>query len=326
MIIPKVQSPETLSQFRPISLCKFSLKVFTKVMANRLKRILNTIISPDQSAFVPGRMIQDSITIAQEVIHFLQRKRKGNEGFVAIKLDFNKAYNRVEWDFLNALLLKMGFCSRWVNWVMECLTSVKFSVCANGETRARVIPERGLRQGDPLSPCIFLLVKEVLSKLITKEVCEGTLSGLKINRHCPKLSHIFFTDDALLFAELDECRRIKLILDKYGAASGQSINFEKSAVAFSSNMNAMDKQIISDFLNIPIMKGDSKYLGLPSFWGQSKAEAYTFLVEKSLNKMQGWKSKLISQGGKETLIKSVVQTIPTYAMSCFLLPKSICNK
>lgn len=117
-----------------------------------------------------------------------------------------------------------------------------------------------------------------------------------------------------------------MILDKYGAASGQSINFEKSAVAFSSNMNAMDKQIISDFLNIPIMKGDSKYLGLPSFWGQSKAEAYNFLVEKSLNKMQGWKSKLISQGRKETLIKSVVQTIPTYAMPCFLLPKSICNK
>lgn len=328
VLIPKIQIPESLSQYRPISLCNFSLKIITKVMANRLKKILNSFISANQSAFVPGRMIQDSIIVAHEAFHFLGRKKAGRDGFMAIKLDFNKAFDRVEWDFLEALLVKMGFHNKWVNWVMECVSTVKFAVIANGETRANIVPQRGLRQGDPLSPYLFLLVKDVLSNLIQQELNLGQLGGIHINRHCPTLSHIFFADDALLFAkaELGECRKIKRILESYGTASGQVINFAKSGIFFSSNMGAMDKQLICDFMNIDLLRGDAKYLGLPSFWGRSKAEAYTFLVEKSLKKMQGWKLKMLNQAGKETMLKSVVQAIPSYAMACFLLPKKLCNK
>lgn len=199
---------------------------------------------------------------------------------------------------------------------------------ANGEARANVSPQRGLRQGDPLSPYVFLLIKDVLSRLIQKEINNHQLAGMKINRHCPILSHILFADDAILFvrAELKECCVVKNILKQYGEASGQLINFEKSGILFSSNMCATDKQLLCDYLNISPMKGDSKYLGLPSFWGRSKSEAYTFLVEKAFRKMQGWKTKLISLAGKETLIKSEVQGIPTYAMACFLLPKKLCAK
>lgn len=299
-----------------------------KVMANRLKKILNPVISVNQSAFVPGRMIQDSIIVAHEAFHFLSKKKSGRDGFMAIKLDFSKAYDRVEWDFLEALLLKLGFHSKWVNWIMECVSTVKFAICANGESRAKVVPGRGLRQGDPLSPYLFLFVKDVLSKSIEQEVSQGHLGGIRFNRHCPTLSHIFFADDALLFAkaELRECDRIKHILKTYGTASGQVINLEKSGMYFSSNMCATDKQLICDFMGIDLLRGDAKYLGLPSLWGRTKAEAYSFLVEKSLKKMQGWKLRQLNQAGKETMIKSVVQTIPMYAMACFLLPKSICDK
>lgn len=232
VLIPKVHFPESLNQMRPISLCNFCLKVITKVLANRLKKFLKGIISPNQSAFVPDRMIQDSILIAHEAFHFLKRKKKGNEGFMAIKLDFNKAYDRVEWDFLRALMLKMGFANKWVQWIMESVTSVEFTVYANGEARAKVSPQRGLRQGDPLSPYLFLLVKDVLSKLIHREVNGGNLAGLHINRNCPTLSHIFFADDAMLFlkAELKGCRVIMDVLEEYGTASGQMINYEKSGV------------------------------------------------------------------------------------------------
>lgn len=211
---------------------------------------------------------------------------------------------------------------------MKCVSSVDFTVCANGEARAKIRPQRGLRQGDPLSPYLFLLVKDVLSKLIQIEINKGNMTGMRINRNVPILSHIFFADDAILFmkAELNECRVILNVLNTYGKASGQCINYEKSGIFFSANMKDIDKQLCCDFLNINLMKGDSKYLGLPSFWGRSKAEAYTFLVEKAMKKMQGWKHNLISLGGKETLIKSVVQGIPTFAMACFLLPKNLCDK
>lgn len=164
--------------------------------------------------------------------------------------------------------------------------------------------------------------------MITKARQEDSISGIKFNRRCPVLSHVFFADDALLFlkAELSNCNVIKRIIKEYGKASGQSVNFDKSGVAFSSNMMEYDKQLFCDFLQAPLMKLDSKYLGLPSFWGRSKAEAYSFIIEKSLCKMQGWKMKQMSFGGKEIMIKSEVQPICSYAMSCFLLPKKICEK
>lgn len=249
---------------------------------------------------------------------------------MAIKLDFNKAYDRVEWEFLRAVLvkIKMGFNSKWIQWVMESVSSVSFGICVNGEVKAKVKPGRGLRQGDPLSPYLFLLVKEVLSNLLNRVVHVGSLSGFQFNHHCPNLSHIFFANDALLFskAELNECKVVLDILKIYGEASGQAVNLDKSGVFFSSNLNPIDKHLICSFLDIPPLKDDAKYLGLPSLWGRSKADSLSFLVEKTLKKLQGWKQKNMSQGGKEILIKDVAQAIPSYAMACFLFPNKVVDK
>jgi len=118
-LIPKVQNPERLEQFCPISLCNYAYKIISKIMANRLKQWLPDLISMEQSAFVSGRQIQDNILIVQEVLHQLRIRKWKKKFHAMLKVDMKKAYDRVEWDFLKASMLKMGLCDTWVSWVMN---------------------------------------------------------------------------------------------------------------------------------------------------------------------------------------------------------------
>ena len=124
VLIPKVQKPEQVKDLRLISLCNVLYKIISKVLSNRLKQVLLDVISPSQSAFVPGRLISDNMLIAYEMTHYMQKKKKGKEGFAAIKLDMSKAYDRVEWCFLQEMMRRLGFCEEWVQLVMKCVTSV----------------------------------------------------------------------------------------------------------------------------------------------------------------------------------------------------------
>ncbi|XP_073119607.1 uncharacterized protein [Henckelia pumila] len=328
VLIPKKNRPEYPSDLRPISLCNVIYKLVAKVIANRLKGVLNSIISHSQSAFIPGRHITDNVLIAFEIGHYLKRKSQGKRGVAALKLDMSKAFDRVEWPFLKHMLLRLGFHSQWVELVMKCVSSVRYTVVHNGHEVGPIIPQRGLFQGDPLSPYLFLICMEGLSSLLQAESRRGSIHGIQVARNAPKISHLFFADDSYLFfnATSDECANVKRCLRIYEKASGQTVNFDKSSITFSPNLPNEQKHLMCEILGVRYTTDHGHYLGLPSVIGRNKTEIFAFLKEKAWKRMTGWKNKWLSRAGKEILLKSVVQALPTYVMSVFLLPQMLCSE
>jgi hypothetical protein len=327
-LIPKVKNPTFVTDFRPISLCNVIYKIISKVLANRLKIILPQIISPFQSAFIPGRLISDNILAAYETLHTMQTRLRGKKGYMAVKVDMSKAYDRVEWGFLEAAMRKLGFAPHWIKLVMMCVSSVHYEVLVNGIPTGKIIPSRGIRQGDPISPYLFLICAEVLSAMLSRADRMGVLEGVPTSRRGPRINHLFFADDSLLFCRADGSHRNNLsnILHMYERASGQRLNSTKTAIYFSRNTTAEVKQQILDTSGIPSSQRYDKYLGLPALVGKSRIKEFKCIIDKVWKRLQDWKLKLLSQAGREILLKAVVQAIPTYCMSVFLLPKTLCQQ
>ena len=277
-LIPKVKQPDKVTDLRPISLCNVLYKIISKVLANRLKKILPEIISENQSAFVPGRLISDNILIAYELTHSLRKKKKGAEGWAAIKLDTSKAYDRVEWSFLQAMMIKMGFCHEWTQLIMNCLMSVSYRVKVNGDIGESFAPGRGLRQGDPLSPYLFLLCAEGFSALLSEAEGAGRIKGMKVCQRAPSISHLLFADDSLLLvrANRENAEEVQRILTLYEQVSGQTINKAKSAVLFSANTRDADRIALKNILQITNETMNDRYLGLPVHVGSSRGGTLTF--------------------------------------------------
>jgi hypothetical protein len=164
---------EFLKDYRPISLCNVIYKIISKCLVNRLRPLLDDLIAPTQSAFIPGRLITDNALITFECLHAIKHGSKESKDFGAYKLDLTKAYNHVDWGFLEGVLRWLGFQSKWIRWIMECITTVRYSVHFNNVNLEPFCPTRGLRQGDLLSPYLFLFVANGLSKLLQQEVARG---------------------------------------------------------------------------------------------------------------------------------------------------------
>jgi len=194
-LIPKGSSQTSRKDWRPIALCNVLYKLILKVLANRLKVILQKCISDNQSAFVLDRSILDNAMVAIEVNHFMKTKTRGNDQIVALKLDISKAYDRMDWDYLKEVMIKMGFNEKWIQWMVMCVESVDYSVLVNGEHVGPIIPGRGLRQGDPLSPYLFIICAEGLSCLIRDAEERIAILGTSICSGAPPVSHLLFADN-----------------------------------------------------------------------------------------------------------------------------------
>ena len=213
VLIPKIQGPVTIGNYRPISLRKTIYKIISKVIVARLRPHLEYLVSPYQTAFVLGRRGADNVIIVQELIHSIGRA-KGSKGYMAIKIDLEKAYDKIEWSFIREMLVFFNFTTNLIELIMSCVSSVLTSLLFNGSCLDSFCPSRGIRQGDPLSPYLFILCMEFLGHLI-EEKCDAKLWTLvKASRSGPAFSHLFFADELVLFANADQdnCHTIKAML------------------------------------------------------------------------------------------------------------------
>ena len=260
-------------------------------------------------------------------LHNIQNYKLGTHGFMALKLDMSKAYDQVEWYFLEELIRKMGFNERWINHIMGCVKIVSYFVLVNGEPCGMIHPIRGIKRGDLLSPFLFLLCTEGLNEMVKSAERHGDIHGFSLCRRGPKPMHLLFADNSLPFckANMEKCENVLAILNMYEEASRQKVNRSKAFLFFSKSIPSEGKHGIKVALAVPKIMQYERYLVLPSFVGGEKKSNLSYIKERVWRKLQGWEGKLLSQARREVLLNSVIQAIPTYTMGYFKLPLGLCN-
>ncbi|KAL8158478.1 hypothetical protein V2J09_000015 [Rumex salicifolius] len=320
VLIPKMSESRSLTNFRPISLCNVIYKVVTKVLTIRLKTVMSELMGPFQGSFLPGRLITDNI-IAQEVVHTLNRKT-GRRGAMILKLDLEKAYEKLNWNFVEASMRAVGLPANWVDWIGTCIRTLHMQLLWNGKVTRQFTPTRGIRQGDPISPYIFILCIERLSHLIINSVKKGEWRPISLNRGGPRLSHMFFVDDIILFAEasIAHLRIILHILNIICQAKFESKLFVSKNVGqdLKARLQAISGFTVSEELGV--------YLGMPILNQNITKADFRPLLDKFSAKLSGWKMKSLSLAGRITLTKFVLTSLLVYTMATIPIPVSICEQ
>lgn len=203
------------------------------------------------------------------------------------------------------MLEAFGFDSAWVSRVMSLVTSVSYSYQVNDFLSRKLIPNRGLRQGDPLSPYLFIMVFDVLSRLISKAHSNEAFKGIKLAPTAPYLTHLFFADDAIIFSDDNSALIYQLtsILNCFTKASGQMINTTKSGMICGAKVSEALKRNLFTITTFPTLNNPGKYLGIPADWGRAKSQGLSWVKEKVLARMEGLKGSPLNQAGKEVLLK-----------------------
>lgn len=320
-LVPKVKDPITLADYRPISLIGCIYKIVAKTLALRLKGVIGELVDSVQSAYIEGRNILDGPLIMNEICSWARKTKK--KMFV-FKADFEKAFDSVNWGFLDSLMQQMGFGAKWRAWIHGCLSSAKASILVNGSPTGEFQLMRGVRQGDPLSPFLFILAMEGLNVAIKGAVGKRLLKGVNLPNNGPTLSHLFYADDAIFLGDWDRgsAENLARILKCFEVVSGLKVNFQKSRVfgICASPEEVKDWACILGCLtdSLPFI-----YLGVPVGANMKNKKHWKPIIDKFQVKLSSWKSKALSFGGRATLVKAVLGCLPSYYLSLFRAPVGI---
>ncbi|XP_019240695.1 PREDICTED: uncharacterized protein LOC109220693 [Nicotiana attenuata] len=236
ILVPKNNHADEVGDYRPIACCNTIYKITSKMLCNRLKEVLPTIIAENQSAFVEGRSIVQNILICQDLVKLYNRKKSTRK--CLIKIDLKKEYDSVEWGFVEEMLHALDFPSRFIKWTMVCISTTQYSMALNGGIYGCINGRRGLRQGDPISPLLFVICMEYFTRIMQ---WVATLDGFAIHTKCKslKLNHLCFSDDVLMFYKGDYQSVLLMLrgLQTFSNAFGLSKNAGKSNV-YSANIES----------------------------------------------------------------------------------------
>jgi hypothetical protein len=318
-LVPKEADARTLKKFRPIALTNCCFKIFSKACANRLGNCADRLISSNQTAFIRGRYILESVVTAHEVVHDVHHNKE--EG-VILKLDYEKAYDKVDLSFLEEMLRQRGFSQKWIDKIHMLTCGGSVGIRINDQNSDFFLTGKGLRQGDPMSPILYNLVADVFSKMLTRAANQGLVSGLLTRFRPGGVISLQYADNTLLFLKNDTeaAMNLKWILSIFEQMSGMRINFEKCDLV---PINVPEDQvnILSQIFGCKVSSLPITYLGVPLHYGKLRKEDLQPLIDKIIKRIGGWRGRLLSYAARITLIRSCLASIPIYLLSAIKFPK-----
>ncbi|VFQ83140.1 unnamed protein product [Cuscuta campestris] len=321
-LIPKKEYAASFEDYRPISLSTFLSKINTNILASRILKVLPKIISDQQIAFQKGKDIADHILMVEEMYHEINRKVEG--GNMIIKLDLSKAFDRLNWEYLRGILGAFGFNEKTQNLLLANLKATRFSVLVNGTPSGFFKMAGGVKQGDPLSPLLFIIGLEGLSRLLISHHHSGYLSPFNAGR-VPNPSHLAYADDLVIFTNgrVRNLLRLSNSISSFLQASGQRVNLLKSKFYTYSSISPQALSAKERALKIQHDRNHLNYLGVPICKAILRKEDCGFLIEHFDRLLSSWYNKSLNSMGRLTLIKYTLSSIPLHLMSVHKLPKSI---
>lgn len=325
VLLPKEKNAMSVTDFRPIVLSNFLFKIISKILAVRLNLVASKVISLQQFGFIEGRRMHDAILLASEGVNAMFRINGGRN--LAFKIDICKAFDTLRWDFIIEVLHCYGFPDIFCSWILEIFASAKLSILVNGVPKGYFSCSRGVRQGDPLSPILFGIAEDVLSRLMSKAVDNGQIAPMNFCRGVSFPSHILYADDIIIFcsATTRNIHGVAAVLQRYATASGQICNPAKSKVYYAKVVPAI-RACVKDSLGFGEGRFPFRYLGVPIFKGMPRQSYLRDIVDGILDKFERWNGRFLSMAGRLCLVKSVIVSSGLHAMYIYKWPRSVVDR
>ena len=319
-LVPKTEEAQTMKKYRPIACCNLIYKVISKVLARRLKLVLPEAIEPNQTAFIKGRLLLENVLLASELVNGYYPS--SNSSRSTVKFDISKAFDTVKWSFITSVPKAMGLPLQFILWIKVCIPIAAFSVSVNGSLKGFFMSTRGIRQGCSLSPYLYVILNNVLSKMLNKAE-HAQQFGYHPQCREVQLTHLSFADDILVFTDgtVRSLRGVLAVMYQFTGISGLHINATKSSIfATGQNINLL----LAEAAQIEITVGHFpvRYLGMPPTTKALTKQDYEPLIDKVRGRMLSWRNKCLSYAGRLQLIKSVISGIVNFWSQAFI-PKLV---